>query len=123
MLRKRISCAPCSHLLKINFFVAACEAVFLLTYAKYAARWLFFLCLVKSLFIQFFPTFWVAVCEVTVSTFALANGMNGTNGANVSFLFPIGLIGRIGLIGSITMHFLILAKSKIDYYLCRKKPN
>ena len=37
MLRKRISCAPYSHLLKINFFVAICE-VFLLTYAKYAAH-------------------------------------------------------------------------------------
>ena len=82
-----------------------------------------FLCLVKSLFIQFFLTFWVAVCEVTVSTFALANGANGTNGANeenVSFLFPIGLIGRIGLIDSITMHFLIFANSKIYYYLCRR---
>ena len=38
MLRKRISCAPCSHLLKINFFVAACEAFLMVTYAKYAAH-------------------------------------------------------------------------------------
>ncbi len=42
MLRKRISCAPCSHLLKINFLLLLVRLFFPLTYAQYAPTSVFF---------------------------------------------------------------------------------
>ena len=49
MLRKRISCAPCSHLLKINFLLLLVSLFFPLTYAQYAPTSVFLMAL------QLFP--------------------------------------------------------------------